>query len=484
MFLGVLLLAIVVAIVVYATKSHGSASRGQPAGVPPVAETDAEAATTGGGPMDATLDRWVGAGLVTAEQRDAILTYEQALATAPPPPAPAPARPARTRRIPAVAEALGYLGGMLAVIGLLLVVAQYWPDMATASRLLLSGVATVALLAAGFASPEATDPAWARLRWFLWLAGTVTAALFAGVLTLDGLEVADETVALACAGTVTMLSLVLWRGHERPVQQLTTLAGAVVAVGTFFAVVSTTGVAGVAVWLAGAALLAVGLRRVIPTTTVVTVLVGAVALLAGAALMVNPWPGVGLLLVVASGLGLLALAGVGDLAPEHAHRVVLVLVGGFALLQGVPSTLAYYGQHAAGVTGLVTWLLGALVLAAGARRLVRWPVPTELLGAVALLGGAALTGVQWAGFAPLFGIATAVGLVALGMLPGQVLLSLLGSVGLLINVPWAVGWYFPGEARAPLLIMVTGGLIIAIAVALTRMGGRFRSDLGSGRPAT
>lgn len=484
MFLGVLLLAIVVAsvvaIVVYVTTRHGVAGGGQPAAL---VAPGAQAPATGGEPMGATLDRWVGAGLVTAEQRDAIVAYEQALATASPP-SPVPARPARTRRIPAVAEALGYLGGMLAVIGLLLVVAQYWPDMAAGSRLVLTAVATVALLAAGFASPEASDPAWARLRWFLWLAGTATAALFAGVLTLDSLEVADETVALVSAGTVTVLSLVLWRGQERPVQQLTALAGGVVAVGTFFALISTDGVEGVAVWLAGAALLAAGLRRLIPTTPVVTVAVGAVAVLAGAGVMLNPWPAGALLLIVASALGMLALAGVDDLAPAHADRVVLVLLGGFGLLQGVPSTLAYFGEQAAGVTGLVTWTLGALVLAAGARRLVRWPVPTELLGAVALLGGAALTGVQWAGFAPLFGIATSVALVALGMLPGQVLLSLLGSIGLLINVPWAVSWYFPGEGRAPLLIMVTGGLIIAIAVALTRMGGRFRSDLGSGRPAT
>jgi hypothetical protein len=54
----------------------------------------------------------------------------------------------------------------------------------------------------------------------------------------------------------------------------------------------------------------------------------------------------------------------------------------------------------------------------------------------------------------------------------------LGSVGLLINVPWAISWFFPGEGRAPLLIMVSGGLIIAVAILLTRMGDRFRRDLG------
>ncbi len=54
---------------------------------------------------------------------------------------------------------------------------------------------------------------------------------------------------------------------------------------------------------------------------------------------------------------------------------------------------------------------------------------------------------------------------------GQVLLSVFGSLGLLIDVPWTIGWFFPGEGRAPLLILVSGAVILAVAVALTRMAG-------------
>ena len=102
----------------------------------------------------------------------------------------------------------------------------------------------------------------------------------------------------------------------------------------------------------------------------------------------------------------------------------------------------------------------------------------EALGCAALIGGAALTGTQSPGFASLFGVATAIGLVGLGMVPGQVLMSLFGSVGLLINVPWAIAWYFPGQGRAPLLILTSGALILGVAVLLARLGGRFRHDLG------
>jgi hypothetical protein len=61
-----------------------------------------------------------------------------------------------------------------------------------------------------------------------------------------------------------------------------------------------------------------------------------------------------------------------------------------------------------------------------------------------------------------------VGLVTKGMLRERVRLSVLGSAGLLINVPWIILWYFPGEGRVPLLTLVSEALILATAVLLTR----------------
>jgi hypothetical protein len=63
------------------------------------------------------------------------------------------------------------------------------------------------------------------------------------------------------------------------------------------------------------------------------------------------------------------------------------------------------------------------------------------------------------------------------MLPGQVLLSVLGSIGLLVNVPWAIAWFFPGEGRAAVLLLASGALLVGVAVLLTRMRGRFREEL-------
>jgi hypothetical protein len=82
------------------------------------------------------------------------------------------------------------------------------------------------------------------------------------------------------------------------------------------------------------------------------------------------------------------------------------------------------------------------------------------------------------GFATVFGLATALALLAGSMLPDRVALAPVGALGLLVNVPWAISWFFPGEGRVPLLISVSGVLIIAVAVLMARLGHRFGSELG------
>jgi hypothetical protein len=137
----------------------------------------------------------------------------------------------------------------------------------------------------------------------------------------------------------------------------------------------------------------------------------------------------------------------------------------------------FFARGAGIATGVATWAIGgALVLLATLPR-VRLAIVVTLLGGFALVGGAALCGVQSVAFATLFGLVTAVALIAIGTMPKWALMSVFGSLGLLVNVPWAINRFFPGEGRAPLLIMVSGGVIIAVALLLTRRGGRIRQEL-------
>lgn len=433
------------------------------------------------GRVDAAVDRWVAAELLTREQACAIRAYEQARPRVLQPVTARPVRPGTAKRTPLVAEALGYLGGCLALVGLALVVARSWPDLATEARLVLSGVGALAFFGGGVLVGVSADPALARLRGFLWFLGTAALGLFTGVLAADAFGVTtNETIVLACAGAMAAVSALLWRGRERPLQQLTFLGAVVVFGGALTAEVAGEGPVGLTIWAIGALYLAFGHRRYMPQPLLGEA-VGAIAVIVGGTTIASAWQAFGLLFACASAIGLLAVAIVPGFARTRAEVALLTTFGAVAFVLVVPGTVGYFALDAGAATGVATWLFGAAMVAIGGRRLVRQPMLVESFGAVALIGGAALTAIQWSGFAPLFGVATAIGLITIGMLPGQVLMSVFGSLGLLINIPWAIGYYFPGEGRVPLLVFISGVLIILIAVLLARMGGRLRRELGGAR---
>jgi hypothetical protein len=424
------------------------------------------------------LDRWVAAGLLAPDQAKAILEHESAR-PAPEvltPPSTAAAVHGPSSRFPVVAEALGYLGGVLALTGLVLVLVHYWPDLAWAGRVTLTGVGAAALTAGGFAVRDQADPALVRLRAFLWLLSSAVTAVFVGVLVTEDRDLADQTAVFWCSAAVAVQSGLLWRWRERPVQQIVALGGLTVAVGTGVSLVAGDAAAGVALWALGLGYLALGLTRRTPAVPL-TELVAAVALLAGGPVMLSASMSAGLLVALATVVGLLGVVSTTRLELQLVDRLVLGVPAVVVGLQLVPSALVYFANDAGVLTGLLTWMGGALLLVVAARDLSRFPVPTELLGGLTLLAGAALTGMQWESFAPVFGLGTALGLVVLGMRPGRVLLSLVGALGLLIFVPWAVAELFPGEGRAPLLIMVAGAVLVGVAVLLARQGDRFRHDL-------
>ncbi|MFZ4585416.1 MAG: hypothetical protein ACOYNI_09350 [Acidimicrobiia bacterium] len=479
--LGPLVLVLLVIVVVFATKSirrSQSTPSGAPGGpaVAPGATED----------VDALLSKWTAAGLITPVESQAIHAFEHgapggvattvALKTAAPAPTPEEELTIiTTPRIPIVAEALGYLGGILAIVGVGFIVGKYWKDMPTAGRLLVAGGVSGVALFTGILVHEHTDAAFARLRGFLWLVATGGAGLFTTSLVRDAFGVErTNTVVLVTAAVVTTVSVALWQWRsERFLQEITALVGAVVTVGAAVNIAEHLAITGLAVWVAGGLLLAVGLRHRVPNP-VLAEFIGALSTIVGAILVVNDWQGFGFLLGVATAVAIIGLALVPGLAAGVGEQITCGAIGAIALLQFVPPTIGYWANAGSAGTGFTMWVIGAGLIAVGMRTRIRLPLLVEGAGAVACIGGAALTWSQLHGFAPLFGIATAVALIALGMLPGQVICSLIGSVGLLINVPWAISWFFPGQNRAPLLISVTGVLIILVALLLVRRGSRMR----------
>ena len=123
------------------------------------------------------------------------------------------------------------------------------------------------------------------------------------------------------------------------------------------------------------------------------------------------------------------------------------------------------------------WAVGLVVTLVGVRRLTRAPIVLEVLGAATMLVACAVVAIDSPGVATISGLLTSLALLGVSMLRGRVALSPVGAIGLLVFVPWAIGWFFPGEGRVPLLISVSGLLIIGVAVLMARSGHRFSTEL-------
>jgi hypothetical protein len=493
-FVSIGILAVIVVVVVAVANGRFGARRSASTPRPPEPGASGDV-TPGGGVIAQWLDRWVAAGLLTTEQGEAILAYEHSAA-----PVPVPTEHGR-RRVPPVAEALGYLGGILAIVGIVLLIARYWPDMADGLRLTVGLVGMVVLIGAGFATPTA-EAALLRLRWFLWLAATAAAGVVGGVVAHDILGfdsgARDEwRVVLGVTAGIAVVSAALWAGRERPVQQATMIGASAWAIGVLIDDLTHPGWAGLTVWVLGLGAVAVGLGTVLPVRAVWMV-VGSIVAVVGGAVTSDRWMGEGLLLALVTALGWIALGSMlasrrspGEVRPGRslADRLRssgptgITVVGSVALLQLTPMTVGHFAERAGVATGVTLWAAGILAQVVADRAPIRFPLVAAIVGGVALVVGPAVTGVQSEATATVFGLATAVVLVGLGTMPGRILLSLFGSVGLLVFVPWSIAHFFPGEGRAPLLIAVSGGLIVVIAVLLARSGGRFRTELRrSGNP--
>ncbi|HET6949729.1 MAG TPA: hypothetical protein VFI47_05115 [Acidimicrobiales bacterium] len=305
----------------------------------------------------ADLRRATESGVVTADQATALL----ALAAAPPPPTGAGRR--ASRRTPVAVEIVGYLGGVLTVIGAATLVGQFWEDMAAWSRLALIGALAVGLWGAGAVVDDSSDAALWRLRGVLWLLSSAAAAFFAGLLAADVFAWDREPVAVFVGSVAAVYAGALWRLGDRPAQYLATVAGVVAAL------------AGAGAWIDGP-----------------------------------------------------------------------------------------------GMVGLVLWAFGAVWLVAGWRQIIQ-PAAIALVAAPGLmLVAAGVTGGSWESFAPLFGLITAAGLLVGGTVLKEFLVTGIGVAGVFVYLPMSAAEYFGEVIGVPIVLLVTGVLLIGLMVLLLRRG--------------
>ena len=301
------------------------------------------------------LARWTASGLISADQASGIEAAELALnATAP------------HRRLPLVAEVLGYVGAVVAITAASVVIHQFFRHVPLAVELAFAAVVAIGLTVAGAAIRTGSEPAFARLRSVLWLLATAGAAAFVAILSHRYLHLSDSTSALLSEVAWLACAVPMWWRTRSVVQHLAVFAGAAALAETIVVRihpnVGTFGI-GLVLWIV-AALWGLSVYRgyLAPRTT--GLLVSGVGVLAGAILAMDEAPA-GQVIALLTVAGLLS-AGI------LLHRVLLIAIGGAGTLYVVPDAAARYlpGSVAAplavAVVGLV--LFGIALWLARTRR--------------------------------------------------------------------------------------------------------------------
>jgi hypothetical protein len=197
-----------------------------------------------GGALGRSIDRWVESGLITREQGEAIRRAEAARAP----------EPAVRRRVPLIAEVLGYLGAALAVAAVGSLLGQHWDDRGTAAHIAVTASGVAALWLGGWLLRDTDEPALERLAGALWLLSVGAMGALVAVIGVDVWKPSPEAVATAAGASCFLYAAALWAWRRRA-PQLVALAAAGVtltASAAVFAGASPDGTA-LAVWVFGLA---------------------------------------------------------------------------------------------------------------------------------------------------------------------------------------------------------------------------------------
>lgn len=368
--------------------------------------------------------------------------------------------PLRTnRRAAAVAESLGYLGGSLGILGLVLLAVRSWSDFGLATRLTLSGGAALVFGASGAVANASTSASSSRLRQYLWFAATASFGVVAATFGTQWLNADEEPRRiLVVAGSVFVASAVMWWWRAGLLQHVTALAGALVAVGAGSKEMWGTTTAGLAVWAMAGIVALVAALVPVPWRWL-TAGIGAIGAIGGALYGATESTAVGLVTAVATSAVLVVAANYLDGMSDSDVRLTLAIVGVVGLIQSAPPAIDHFTDQAGLNTGLVVGLVGITTLVAAMSDLMVLGRVTAAVGGSIMLIGCAIAGTESPDFATVVGSLLAVFLVGVGLTPTYRSTAFVGIAGLLVFLPWAVVNFFPGDDGVPLAIVVAGALV-------------------------
>jgi uncharacterized membrane protein YidH (DUF202 family) len=267
--------------------------------------------------LSARLGGWVELGLISERQATRILAVERGEAVG-------SARGSASL----VAEALGYVGGVLILVAAGTLAGRFWSDLGTGARLTATFAAAALLVGVGAALPTGATTAGGRLRTVVWLLAVVVLGLGLGLLADGVWRLQGDTVVLIAACGSGLCAGLLWWRHRTVVQQAAVVAALAVASAAAVAHLPSDGepIAGLAVWGVGVAWLVLGWGGVVANRAGADLLGGAVVVIGTTLCLGTDW---GAILAVATAVALVA-AGVG------LRDLMLLGVGSVALLVDVP----------------------------------------------------------------------------------------------------------------------------------------------------
>lgn len=305
----------------------------------------------------ALLDRWVRQGLISPEQAARIAVEEDYAAVV------APTDAASLQRGPSLAaEALGYLGGALALAAALLLTGMLWNDLSIAVRLALPAAAALVLFLAGWLVGGSAGAA-SRLRAAMWLLGLVAWSAFLAVLGHDSLDLdAQDTWLLGGVGSA-LLALPLYARVRSAPQQLGAFLALVIMSGALAARADwqEPTLVGLAGWTVAAAWFALGEAGRLPPDVAARYL-GAVGAVVAAQMTGGAALGHGLVAVT---LAALFVVGV------RAESVGLLAVAAVGTLEGVPNAVAFFVGDQVRLAAPIALLVAGGVLVGVAVTVVR-----------------------------------------------------------------------------------------------------------------
>lgn len=295
---------------------------------------------------EAAIERWREAGLLDDDQAAAIAAFERdRVATV--------GNDDRGRRRGVSVEAIGYVGGALAVGAVALLLGDVWDQLVSLGRITILALVTLLLGAAGLALRTATAAPLRRLASALLAIAVGGVAWTAGTMADDLVDVHQRVVVLVASGAALVAAVPLYAVTRRALVQVALLAAAVATALAALSQPTLTPDAlwfGLLAWGIGLAWVLLGWGGWLVPAKLAEILGGVLALLSLQVASFDVARSPALVLAVCTAVGLIVLAVLND----RVHHLVVASIGLFVLVPqlvfelfgdaiGAPATLLVIG---------------------------------------------------------------------------------------------------------------------------------------------